>query len=560
MAKTSIDGLTVRSSSPAARNLRATSGSRRVVGGILVDSQQRSTDIVRPVRRSNSPKKAKDDDFLSPVGGFNFDQADNDLGTEDESDWSSLLDEMEGRKEDQKAKTDVAESEPQKTRKNKKAKKPKKKWGPKRIIPLIILFILLGGGAALFFWGDSLISRLTNGNSGFWDAVSSLVSQEVPFETDANGRTNVLVFGTEGYDMDGTVGNTVHAGSTLTDSIMVISFDQKTKDVALLSLPRDLKVSRACSAGKVNEVFWCNNQDGLSEAAGAQALMEQVGEVFGLDFQYWAHVNWGSLIDIIDTVGGITVTLDEDINDRGYTGIVMKAGVPTEINGAQALGIARARHGTRGGDFTRGNSQQKIVEGIAQKLLDNKVGLSEILGLVNILGDNLRSNFSTDNIKAGVHLLSGFDIANIRNVPLVDYDSNIYHVKTAEINGISYVVPAAGAGNYTQIHQYIDQMFSSNPAVREGAEVAVYNATEELGVAAAEQERLEAEGYTVSIVGDAAAGSCGTRYCVFALNETMPATRAALEVRYGITVQSANELPQGVPMNADFVVIIGQTE
>lgn len=141
--------------------------------------------------------------------------------------------------------------------------------------------------------GDAIISRLTNGNSGLWDAFHSLVSEEVPFETDEHGRTNVLIFGTEGYDMAGSAHGGTHDGAQLTDSIMVISFDQKTKDVALLSLPRDLKVSMACSAGKINEVFWCNNQGGDNEEAGALALAEQLGEIIGIDFQYWAHVNWG---------------------------------------------------------------------------------------------------------------------------------------------------------------------------------------------------------------------------------------------------------------------------
>ena len=91
--------------------------------------------------------------------------------------------------------------------------------------------------------------------------------------------------------------------------------------MALLSLPRDLKVPMACSVGKINEVFWCNNQDGTNEQAGAEALMKQVGDVLGIKFQYYAHINWASLIDIIDTIGGITVTLDENIADYDYTGV-----------------------------------------------------------------------------------------------------------------------------------------------------------------------------------------------------------------------------------------------
>ena len=83
-----------------------------------------------------------------------------------------------------------------------------------------------------------------------------------------------------------------------------------------------------------------------------------------------------------------------------------KAGEPLTVDGTKALGLARARHGTTGGDFTRGNTQQKIVEGIAQKVLQNGVGVNEALGLLNILGDNLRSNFRQIILHSAVRLAS----------------------------------------------------------------------------------------------------------------------------------------------------------
>lgn len=573
MSRTSIDGLTVRSSGSARRSPAV----RRMADISPVQSSQAKKPTRHATSKTKSTPKSTDgvrsttkkpvalDDFLGE-STYSFDEIET-FNSNNADDWSELLSQLDENAEAKELLIDeelIEEEEAEKSKRKdkkskKKSKKPKKRW--KKVVLIIFLLLLVGGGAAVYFWGDALISRLTNGNSGLWDAFQSLVSEEVPFETDENGRTNVLVFGTEGYDMSGSSGNGVHDGAQLTDSIMVVSFDQKTKDVALLSLPRDLKVSMACSAGKVNEVFWCNNRDGSNEEAGALALAEQLGEILGVDFQYWAHVNWGSVISIIDTIGGITVTLDEDINDYYYTGTRIKAGVPTELNGEQAIGLARARHGTVGGDFTRGNSQQKIVEGIAQKLMANGIDVGGALGLLNILGDNFRSNFSTDNVKAGVKLMSGFDVSSIRNVPLVDYDNNKYYVKTATINNISYVIPSAGVGNYAELHDYVDQMFSSNPAVREGADIVVYNGTETVGVAGTEKANLEAEGYYVSNIGDANVGDCAEKYCVYVMNEEMPGTKAALESRYQVTARSGAELPGHIwAGNADFVVIIGQAE
>lgn len=471
------------------------------------------------------------------------------------SDWggegdSLLDDDFSFVEEDEKPRRKVRDG-------NKKAKRSHgKHWGRK--IAIIVILLVLVGGLALFLWGDSLISRLTGGRSGLWDTFSAMIADTVPFEEDAHGRTNVLIFGTEGYNMNGDVGDGQHEGSQLTDSIMMISFDQDTKDVALISLPRDLKVPRACYAGKINEVYTCHNDNGSNEQTGAETLARQVGEVLGVDIQYWVHVNWGSLVQIVDNLGGITVTLDEDINDVSYTGAMIQAGVPVTLNGDAAAGLARARHGTIGGDFTRGNTQQKIVIAIVQKVLETQLGWSQALNLLNILGDNLRTNLAAENFKSGFVMVSGFNIENIRQVPLMDYNNDIYYLSTANINDISYVIPALGEGNYDDIQAYVEQMLNSDPTVREGAKIAVLNATDAVGVAGAERNRLVEKGYNVVQVGDAANDSCQEKYCVFLANDTKPATQAVLEQSYGVSAQWANNsLPW---TNADIVVVIGAVD
>ena len=613
MAKTTIDGLKVRESSTKRHPISTSAQSSAHVVDMTTrrsarpshspaqKSQRRKMiNSINQIKQQNSATN-----FLDPVDTFDFDNetplaSAGEFSDRTEADWSDLLGEMSqksaaparktlpprtrpneddllaawGATPDDDLLTNIAldstpsaedstddlegEEEPKIPRRYQKKLRPRKKHHFGRILAISTVCLLVIGGGIFYKWGDELISRLTGGRSGLFGAIQSLISEEIPFETDKNGRTNVLVFGTEGYNMSGDTAFGEHSGSQLTDSIMVVSFDQKTKDVALISLPRDLKVRKACSAGKINEVFWCANQSGTDEEAGAKALMDQTGDVLGIEFQYYAHINWASLIDIINTIGGITVTLDEDINDYGWTNAVAQAGVPMEVNGEQALGLARARHGTTGGDFTRGNTQQKIVEGIVNKVVQNGIGPQEALGLMGILGDNLRTNFSTDNIKAGMHLLAGFNIGNIRQIPLVDYDSNTFYVRTATINDISYVVPSAGERDYSKIHEYIASMLSNNPVERENARIAIYNASNQYGVAGAERDRLQAEGYDVVSIGDATIGSCEDQYCVYAVNQNFPATGNALAERYGTTLRDISTLPADInPGDTDFIIIIG---
>ena len=413
----------------------------------------------------------------------------------------------------------------------------------------------MGVATGFILWGNDIIAKITGGRGTVFDLISFTEPTYNPLKTDANGRTNILAFGTSGYNMEGDEGNGKHAGAQLTDSIMVISLNQETGDIAMLSLPRDLKASPTCTAtGKINEVYWCNNMKGDNEQAGAEALMTEVGSILGIDFQYYAHLNWGSLVQIVDILGGITVTLDEDVNDRYWTGAVFQAGVPYTINGEQALGLARARHGTTSGDFTRGASQQKILIGIKDKLLEKNLSISDLLSLASTLGDNLRTSFSIDEMKTLAHLTSSFDFESMRQISLIE---PIRLMTTGSINGISYVLPSAGVGNYGRIQEYVAKMLSEDPRNYEESTILVLNGTETTGLASTEKASLEEAGYHNIDIDDAPEGEYTEHYTLYALSSTAPGTKKLLEKKYNQTAKTLENLPANIPTTYDFVIIIG---
>ncbi len=475
--------------------------------------------------------------FLAPTTSFEFDQIEK---TEDEP----------------KKTIKKAMKEPEV-----KTKKPHKK---RRIIVTVILaviFVLLAAATALLIWGNDIIMKITGGKDNIFGAIGTLMSDTYePLKDNGKGRTNILAFGTSGYNMEGDEGRGVHDGAQLTDSIMVISIDQTTGDIAMLSLPRDLKASPTCTAtGKINEVYWCNNMRGDNEEGGAQALMNEVGGILGVEFQYYVHVNWQSLIQIVDILDGIKITLDEDIHDYNWTHAVYDAGVEYTINGEQALGLARARHGTTLGDFSRGNSQQKILIGIKNKIYEKNLSLTDMMSLAGTLGDNLRTNLTTSEIKTAAHLTFEFDLDSMRQISLLDWSKNIRYMTTANINGISYVVPSAGVGNYTSIQQYVAQQFTSDPVVREKAAILVLNGTDTVGLASTEKEKLEQDEFFVKGIDNAPEGSYPEEVKVIKITDEAPGTLKELEKRYGVTAVS--ELPAGIDGSGyGFVIILGGVE
>ena len=550
----SIDGLTPRRSKIQATSVRATARPKTIKKTIKVTTPKttpkptpKSTKkpVAKPVKTPTKKPTPKSTDvteeFLSPVQTFNFDEQTGELKASEDQTMSESkeLSKKEQKKLDKKLK---------KKNKNPISKKRKIITG----IILGIVLLLLAGVIWFIIWGNDLLARIGNGEGNIFSLFTEYYE---PLKTDANGRTNILAFGTSGFNMEGDEGNGTHDGAQLTDSIMVISLNQDTGDVAMLSLPRDLKVSRTCTAtGKINEIYWCNNMDGNNEQAGAEALMAEVSDILGVDFQYYAHLNWGSLTTIVDILGGITITLDEDINDYGWTQAVYEAGVPYTINGQQALGLARARHGTTSGDFSRGASQQKILIGIKEKIIEKGLSLPDLLNLANTLGDNLRTNFSVDEMKTAAHLLTDLDFNSIRQVSLIEPERLM---TTGSINGISYVLPSAGNGNYSAIKAYVAKMFSNNPQQYEDSSVLVLNGTGTPGIAGNEQATLEGEGYVNIYVDDAPAGEYTEHYTLYVLHDDKPGTKKLLEEKYGQEAKPATELPAGIVTDCDFVIIIG---
>lgn len=580
----SIDGLTIRDASTKASPIPTKSKDvfsrpTKVVKKAAIQKTVKKAEpkkpteklVLKPTPKPVTPEKIPEkkpeptintreqavEDFLKPVQAFDFDGTTGELKASEKS----------NNKEEFNIKTKTKEKSKFKLEKKKldsepNPKKPSKKRRIIASIALVIVLILIGLVSWAVFWGNDIIAKITGGQGNVLDLMKFVEPTYDPLKTDANGRTNILAFGTSGYDMSGDEGDGVHAGAQLTDSIMVISLNQETGDIAMLSLPRDLKASPTCTAtGKINEVYWCNGGGydipTEQEATAANALMAEVGSILGIDFQYFAHLNWGSLITVVDLVDGIEVTLDEDINDEWWTGAVYQAGVTYRLNGEEALGLARARHGTAGGDFSRGASQQKILIGIKNKFMaKDNFSITDILTLASTLGDNFRSNFSIDELKSLAHLGFDFDFENMRQISLWP---DFMTTGTLD-NGISYVFPRAGVNVYDTIRDFVATNLSNDPRVYETPIIAILNATGETGVASTETIKLQEAGYQITTTDNAPVGYTTKDKVTIYYNNNKPGTKSMLEKQYSEAVfTSIAEAPEGINQNYDFVIVVGPT-
>ena len=414
-----------------------------------------------------------------------------------------------------------------------------------------------------------LMSSLNPFEGNLFDIFSSRQLKQ-----DQYGRTNILVFGTS---EDSQAHQAEGAGVDLTDSIQVISLDQEKKDVVMFSVPRDLWVNygEACLSGyegKINVVYECA-KDGATEKAGAERLMEVVGDTFGLDMQYWVKVNYTAVKDAVDAVGGITVTIDSDdprgIYDPNFDwqcgfecNLVKHPNGPAELNGEEALALARARnaaggYGLAGGNFDREQNQQKIMLALKDKAISagTLANPIKVSGLVDSFGDNVRSNFATGEIRTLASLANEIEPNSIKTLSLVDVEDPVMTV--GEYYGQSIVQPVAGIGNFTDVQNYIRTAMTNTPTSDEDADIAVLNATDMGGIAAAWQRELSTDGIIVSEIGDAPTGVVGTDIRWYDMTGgTKPRTAAKIAEVLGVE-SSGQTLPAGVQSSADFVIVVG---
>lgn len=458
-------------------------------------------------------------------------------------------------------------------RRRKHAKQPKSRT--RRIVFWVVIGLLvigLGMGGWLAYKAYVASSNVFKGN--IFD-----ILQSQPLKQDENGRTNILLFGTSEDDPG-------HAAPYLTDSIIILSVDQKNKDAKMFNLPRDLMVEygTACLSGyrgKINEVYGCHYNDGQDEAAGAAALQKTVTEVTGVDLQYYAHVNYTVVREAVGAVGGIEVTIESrdprgqmDANFDWKCGVgdykVSRAEVlqrcppsghfidyqngPVTLDAEHALYLAQARgegmsYGFEMSNFDREKNQQKIIKALREKAMSagTLTNIGKVTSLIDAFGNNLRTNFETKEISTLMTLAKEIPSDKIQSISLVDGD-------TAVLSGDGN--PTAGPYQFGQIHTLIAKKLTSNPVVQEEAKVIVLNGSGVAGVAQTEADKLEKAGMVITDIDNAPEGDYG-KATIYQLGTGMSATKAKLESLYGVTV-STGQPPVTVTGETNFVVIIGQ--
>lgn len=231
------------------------------------------------------------------------------------------------------------------------------------------------------------------------------------------------------------------------DALILATFNPTTTNVTILSIPRDTYMPISCNNNKSRKI---TDAGGLG---GDSCIRNSIQNFFDIKIDYYIKVNFAAVVKLVDKLGGVEVDVpyafceQNSMRKWGKNTVFVKAGKQT-LNGEQALAFARHRkvtqymvnycgktytqHGSYWNDFVRGQNQQAIIKGLLKKFKDID-SFSQVMDILDILGDNIYTNFPTDNLselyKMGKNILkksaSADEAFNMQRLKLTGYNAMI---------------------------------------------------------------------------------------------------------------------------------------
>ncbi|MCX6703888.1 MAG: LCP family protein [Candidatus Woesebacteria bacterium] len=328
-------------------------------------------------------------------------------------------------------------------------------------IILIVVLLLLSP----FFVAGAIFKQA--GVSGYAETVKSFLFSKESGVKSENGRVNILILG---------IGGKGHAGADLTDTMIFGSLSLTNHSITLISVPRDIWIPEI--RAKINSAYhWGNLQP---DRGGGLAFAKQiVSRVTGQTVDYALVIDFSGFRDIIDTMGGINVSVDNSFTDTKYP-IAGKeddtcGGDPTfacryktihfdksiaHMDGATALEFARSREGDNGEntDFARSVRQQKIISAISKKVLSFGTIINPFKDYKILLA--VKASVETDLNPTAIGILARVVLGSRNNInsQVLPTDLFMNPPITPSYDNQYVLIPKPGNGKWGDLQQWFKSL------------------------------------------------------------------------------------------------------
>lgn len=192
---------------------------------------------------------------------------------------------------------------------------------------------------------------------------------------------NIYISGIDTYGSISTVSRS--------DVNIILTVNMDTHKILMTSTPRDSYVQIPDGGA--------NQYDKLTHAGiyGVETSEKTLENLYGIDIDYYARINFTSFLNLIDAIGGVTV-----YNDQAFTSLHgnydFEVGNIT-LNSDEALGFVRERYSLDNGDYDRGKNQLKVIQAIINKLTSFS-SISNYSSIMSTLQDSVQTDMPLDTM------------------------------------------------------------------------------------------------------------------------------------------------------------------
>ena len=210
-----------------------------------------------------------------------------------------------------------------------------------------------------------------------------------PQETEAKAEENTNDGSVYTIFISGIDSRSGLVAKSRSDSNIIATVNTATRQVLLVSTPRDYFVPLSISGGQ---------RDKLTHAGiyGINVCMDTLGMLYNEDINYYFRINFAGFEQLIDALGGVTVYSDYDFDSKNETGYHFNQG-ENYLNGEQALVFSRERYAFKEGDRQRGKNQMAVIKGVINKALSPEL-LKNYSSVLSSIQGCFETNISYEEI------------------------------------------------------------------------------------------------------------------------------------------------------------------
>ncbi|MER7490765.1 LCP family protein [Streptomyces sp. NPDC126497] len=267
---------------------------------------------------------------------------------------------------------------------------------------LLSLAVLVVAAAGTGYW---LYSDL-NGNIEGVD-INDAIGKDRPEKLPTSGQ-NILILGSDSRAGDNAELNTGKVAGARSDTALVMHIPEGRTEAVAVSIPRDTLVTRPdCTKADGTEVGSAERVmfNSVYSQVGPACVVKTVEKMSGVRMDHYVEIDFAGFKDLVDAIGGVTVTVDQDIHDKS-SGLELTAGTH-RLDGTESLQFVRTRHGVGdGSDLGRIGLQQEFMIALL-----SEIKKQDLLGSPTKtykIADTLTSALTTDSELASLTALTDF--------------------------------------------------------------------------------------------------------------------------------------------------------